>query len=125
PQLVSGGSAKAGFFDRDGVINRPIVRDGKPKAPQDFSEFAFMDGAAEVLHTLAARGYILLVVTNQPDAARGWQRREQVDAFHEHIARELPVARIYSCFHDNVHACECRKPKPGMLLQGGREFGLN
>ncbi|HEX4354394.1 MAG TPA: HAD family hydrolase [Polyangiales bacterium] len=116
---------KAVFFDRDGVINVPMVRDGLPFAPKDMSEFAFMEGAHETLNALKARGYVLLVVTNQPDVARGWQAIEQVEEFHRHIEAELPVSRIYACFHDNAHACECRKPKPGMLIQGSREFDID
>jgi D-glycero-D-manno-heptose 1,7-bisphosphate phosphatase len=116
---------KAVFFDRDGVINRPIVRNGLPFAPQDLSEFAFMDGVQEICRTLRERGYLLLVCTNQPDVARGWQRREQVEDFHRLIEAELPISRVYACYHDNAHNCECRKPKAGMLLQGSREFGID
>ena len=70
------------------------------------------------------RGYLLVVCTNQPDVSRGWQTREQVDEFHALIQRELPVARIYACFHDNAAACACRKPKPGMLQDASRELGI-
>ena len=116
---------KAVFLDRDGVINKPIVRNGSPFAPKDMSEFAFMDGIHETLAELRARGYLLLACTNQPDVARGWQPIEIVEEFHRHILAELPIARVYACFHDNEHACECRKPKPGMLLQGSREFDVD
>jgi D-glycero-D-manno-heptose 1,7-bisphosphate phosphatase len=116
---------KAVFFDRDGVINRPIVRNGQPFAPQDLSEFAWMDGVHATLDALRARGYLLLVCTNQPDVVRGMQCREQVDEFHRKIEAELPIARVYACFHDNAHACACRKPKPGMLLQGSQEFDID
>jgi D-glycero-D-manno-heptose 1,7-bisphosphate phosphatase len=116
---------KAVFLDRDGVINVPMVRDGLPFAPKDLSEFAFMEGVHDTLRTLSARGYVLLVCTNQPDVARGWQRQEQVDEFHALIRAELPIARIYACYHDNAHACACRKPKPGMLMQGSEEFDID
>jgi D-glycero-D-manno-heptose 1,7-bisphosphate phosphatase len=116
---------KAVFFDRDGVINRPIVRAGLPYAPQDLSEFAWMDGAHATLETLRSRGYLLLVCTNQPDVVRGMQTRERVDEFHRLIESELPIARVYACFHDNAHGCACRKPKPGMLVQGSRDFGID
>jgi D-glycero-D-manno-heptose 1,7-bisphosphate phosphatase len=117
--------AKAVFLDRDGVINVPMVRDGLPFAPKDLSEFAFMEGAHETLNALRERGYILLVCTNQPDVARGWQRIEQVEEFHQLIQAELPISRIYACYHDNAHECACRKPKPGMLIQGSQEFGID
>lgn len=117
--------SKAVFLDRDGVINQTILRDGAQRAPQDFSDFVFVEDVHATLCTLHERGYVLLVCTNQPDVARGWQTRAQVDAFHAHICAQLPVARVYACFHDNSDACECRKPKPGLLLQGSREHAVD
>jgi D-glycero-D-manno-heptose 1,7-bisphosphate phosphatase len=118
------GSNKAVFLDRDGVINQTVFRRGAQRAPQDLTEWAWIDGVHETLRTLSERGYTLIVCTNQPDVVRGWQSREQVDEFHALIERELPVARIYACFHDNTAACDCRKPKPGMLLQAGRDLSV-
>jgi D-glycero-D-manno-heptose 1,7-bisphosphate phosphatase len=117
--------AKAVFFDRDGVINLTVFRKGAHRAPADMSEFAYVEGVVPTLEALRARGYVLLVCTNQPDVARGWQSREQVDAFHQRIAQELPVSGIYSCFHDDAHDCLCRKPKPGLLHQGGEQFDID
>lgn len=119
------GSNKAVFLDRDGVINQTVFRRGAERAPQDLSEWAWIKGVHETLRTLAARDYALIVCTNQPDVVRGWQTREQVEVFHALIERELPVSRIYACFHDHADACECRKPKPGMLLQATRELGVD
>ena len=102
-----------------------MQRRGAARAPQDFSEFAWVDGVHAALATLHQRGYVLLVCTNQPDVSRGWQTRDQVEAFHRHIVAELPIARVYACFHDASDACECRKPKPGMLLAGGQEFAVD
>lgn len=116
---------KAVFLDRDGVINHTVLRRGAQRAPQDLSEWAWSEGVHDTLRALSARGYLLFVCTNQPDVVRGWQTREQVDVFHALIERELPVSRIYACFHDNAAACECRKPRPGMLLQASREFGVD
>jgi D-glycero-D-manno-heptose 1,7-bisphosphate phosphatase len=116
---------KAVFLDRDGVINHTVFRRGAQRAPQDLSEWRWLDGVHHTLVELSARGYVLVVCTNQPDVVRGWQSREQVDEFHTMIERELPVARVYACFHDNAAACACRKPKPGMLLQAAEEFQLD
>jgi D-glycero-D-manno-heptose 1,7-bisphosphate phosphatase len=116
---------KAVFLDRDGVINQTVIRRGAPRAPQDLSEWVWIDGVHETLLELRARGYLLLVCTNQPDVVRGWQTREQVDEFHRLIERELPIARVYACFHDDAAACSCRKPRPGMLLQGAQEFSVD
>lgn len=119
------GSKKAVFLDRDGVINHTVFRRGAQRAPQDLSEWAWIDGVHDTLRALSARDYALIVCTNQPDVVRGWQTREQVDVFHALIERELPVSRIYACFHDGAEACECRKPKPGMLLQAARELEVD
>lgn len=119
------GAVKAVFLDRDGVINHTVLRRGAQRAPQDLSEFTFVDGVHTTLAELQRRGYLLIVCTNQPDVARGWQSREQVDAFHAHILRELPIARIYACFHDRDDNCPCRKPKPGMLLEGERDLNVD
>lgn len=116
---------KALFLDRDGVINQTVFWRGAQRAPRDLSEWLWIDGVHETVRTLSARGYLVFVCTNQPDVVRGWQKREQVDAFHALIERELPVSRVYACFHDNAAGCACRKPLPGMLLQAQREFGVD
>lgn len=117
--------AKAVFFDRDGVINRAIVRAGRPYPPQTLAEFAWMDGVHATLEALHERGYVLLVFTNQPDLARGKQTAEQLAEFHERLLNELPIARIYTCTHDDSDDCDCRKPKPGMLLSARSDFDLD
>jgi len=117
--------AKAVFFDRDGVINLTVFRKGAHRAPADLTEFAYVEGAKATLEALKARGYVLLVCTNQPDVSRGWQDKARVIEFHEKIERELPVSRVYACYHDEQHECVCRKPKPGMLVQGSEEFAID
>lgn len=117
--------SRAVFLDRDGVINLTVFRKGAQRAPQDLNEFAYVGGVQATLEALAARGYVLLVCTNQPDVARGWQAIERVHEIHAKIERELPVSRVYACFHDDAHDCLCRKPKPGMLVQGGQEFEID
>jgi len=117
--------AKAVFLDRDGVINQTVMHHGALRAPQNLEEWLWIDGVHDTLTALRARGYSLFVCTNQPDVSRGWQTREQVDSFHALIERELPVSRIYACFHDNADACTCRKPKPGMLLRASEEFDID
>jgi D-glycero-D-manno-heptose 1,7-bisphosphate phosphatase len=113
------------FLDRDGVINHTVFRRGSRRAPQNLGEWVWVEGVHETLLALRARGYELFVCTNQPDVSRGWQTRDQVEAFHELIERELPITRIFACFHDDAAGCDCRKPKPGMLLRAGAEFGID
>ena len=70
---------KAVFLDRDGVINRTVVRDGKPYPPANLAEMEILPGVEEALQKLKAAGYMLVVVTNQPDVARGTTSREIVE----------------------------------------------
>lgn len=84
-----------------------------------------MEGVSETLAGLSARGYLLLVITNQPDVARGTTARHTVEAFHRKLLDELPIAHVYSCFHDDSDGCGCRKPKPGMIFQARDEYGID
>ena len=81
--------------------------------------------APTALERLRAAGFRLIVVTNQPDVARGTQQREQVDAIHAVLRERLPLDAVYACFHDDADRCACRKPAAGLLLAGAREFALD
>lgn len=116
---------RAVFFDRDGVINQAIVKEGKPYPPQNFEEFQWVEAVQEVLLILKKAQYILMIFTNQPDVARGQQSLAGVEAFHQHIQATLPIDQIYTCFHDNNTQCDCRKPKPGMIYQAQKDWHLD
>ena len=107
---------RAVFLDRDGVLNRAIVRDGKPYPPAHVSELEILPGVEEALAGLRAAGFLLIVVTNQPDVARGATTREAVEEINAALGAALPIDEFRTCFHDSGSACECRKPKPGALL---------
>jgi D-glycero-D-manno-heptose 1,7-bisphosphate phosphatase len=117
--------APAVFLDRDGVINRALVWDGKPYPPARLHEFEILPGSVTSLSRLADFGYILIGVTNQPDVARGTQSREMVESFNALIRSRLPVREIFVCYHDNADNCGCRKPKPGLILQAANKYGLD
>jgi len=70
-------------------------------------------------------GYLLIVVTNQPDVARGTQTREVVESINQFLLDNLPIEKVYTCYHDNADGCDCRKPKPGLLLQAAREYDID
>lgn len=114
------------FLDRDGVLNRTTVRGGTPYPPMRADEVEVLPGVAEALKRLADNGLPLIVVTNQPDVARGTQTREAVEQINAWLARELPMlTAFYVCFHDNQAGCACRKPGPGMLKQAAAEHGID
>ncbi len=118
-------TARAVFLDRDGVLNRATVRNGRPHPPDRVEDLEILPGVAGALAELRAAGYALIVVTNQPDVARGTQTRTAVDAMHARLRAELPLDDILCCFHDDAARCTCRKPAPGLLLQAARARGLD
>jgi D-glycero-D-manno-heptose 1,7-bisphosphate phosphatase len=122
---IDGDVRRAVFLDRDGVINRPVVREGKPFPPATAQELEVLPGVREALERLRGAGLRLVVVTNQPDVARGAQRREVIDRMHARLAAELPIDEFRVCDHDDRDGCGCRKPKPGLLLDAAREAGLS
>jgi D-glycero-D-manno-heptose 1,7-bisphosphate phosphatase len=107
---------RAVFLDRDGVINRGVVREGKPFAPFSLEEFEILPGVPEALQSLRAAGYLLIVTTNQPDIARGHGSRAASDAIIAQMRRQLPLDDVMVCYHDDKDGCACRKPKPGMII---------
>lgn len=116
---------RAIFLDRDGVLNPVQVRDGKGYAPTAFEDFVIFPEAPAALRSLRAAGYRLIVVTNQPDVAAGKQKRETVERMHEKMARELPLDDIKVCYHSETDDCACRKPKPGMILEAAKAWGID
>jgi D-glycero-D-manno-heptose 1,7-bisphosphate phosphatase len=113
------------FLDRDGVINGILLRNGVPCPPTSAQDLRILPGVAAALSALKARGFVLVVVTNQPDVARGSATRQSVESIHDRISRELSVDAILTCFHDDSDDCDCRKPRPGLLLRAAREFDLD
>jgi len=116
---------RAVFLDRDGVINCAVVRDGKPYPPYSKDELQIPSDVPEALARLQTEGFRLMVVTNQPDVARGIQTRAGVEGIHQAILDfGLPIDSFRVCYHDDCDDCDCRKPKPGMLIDVAREQGL-
>jgi D-glycero-D-manno-heptose 1,7-bisphosphate phosphatase len=105
------------FLDRDGVINRALVRDGCPYAPNGLDQLDVLPGVPEALTRLKAAGYALVVVTNQPDVARGHLSVASLQAMHDWLTATLPLDEIRVCCHDDAESCDCRKPKPGLLMR--------
>jgi len=116
---------RAVFLDRDGVINRAVLRDGLPTPPRSVQDLEILPGVPEALASLKAAGFRLVVVTNQPDVARGTQTREAVEALNDVLRRSLPLDGVKVCYHDDADGCSCRKPAPGMILEAARELGAD
>lgn len=120
-----GGGARAVFLDRDGVINRAIVREGKPYPPPSAAELEILPGVDVAVARLRDAGFALVVVTNQPDVARGTQTMDEISAIHDRLAAALGLDDFRVCPHDDADGCDCRKPKPGLLLAAAASRGLD
>jgi D-glycero-D-manno-heptose 1,7-bisphosphate phosphatase len=118
-------AARAVFLDRDGVLNRAIVRDGKPYPPASLGELEIVEDAAGSLSHLKDLGFLLLVVTNQPDIARGTQTLSTIQAMHQAMSQTLPLDDFLICPHDDSDGCRCRKPLPGLILEAQARYGID
>jgi len=116
---------KAVFLDRDGVLNQAVVRNGKPYPPASAAELVLAPHSNKALQELRAQGFLLLVVTNQPDVAKGITTRLAVEEINRKLASELPVDDVFVCYHQDTDHCDCRKPKPGMILEGARKHNVD
>lgn len=112
-------------MDRDGVLNQTIFRNGKARAPYTLEEFSLFAGVIEAIQILRDLDYVLIVVTNQPDVARGWVTREAVEMVNNKIRDLIHLDDIKICFHTEKDDCQCRKPRPGMLLEAARDWSID
>jgi D-glycero-D-manno-heptose 1,7-bisphosphate phosphatase len=113
------------FLDRDGVLNRPLVRAGKPYAPRTLCEFELYPEAEACVASLQRAGFLTIVATNQPDIGNGLVEAGLVAAMHERLAAWLPIEHIMVCPHAQQAGCACRKPRPGMLLEAAARFDVD
>jgi len=116
---------RAVFLDRDGVINRAIVRDGRPYPPANLGELEILPGVSEALKKLHSADYLLIVVTNQPDVARGTAKKADIELINSQLSLQLPLDDIKTCYHDSSDGCLCRKPLPGALLEAAKEHDID
>jgi D-glycero-D-manno-heptose 1,7-bisphosphate phosphatase len=116
---------RAVFLDRDGVILKLVGSGQIPRPPRSLQEVEFVEDADVALERLRTAGFVTLVVTNQPDIARGEVDERSVQDIHDMLRSRLPVDAVYYCPHDNAHQCVCRKPKPGLILRAAEEWDID
>ena len=120
---------RAVFLDRDGVLNRPVVRNRKPHPPSNPNDFQLYDDVIDGCARLKAASFLLVVITNQPDVGRGIQSRAAVEAMHLKLQSALPsLDRIEICYHGGERygqLCDCRKPRPGLILRAAADLNIN
>jgi D-glycero-D-manno-heptose 1,7-bisphosphate phosphatase len=120
---------RAVFLDRDGVLNRVIVREDRPYPPASVEEFELYEDALAGCERLKNAGFLLVVASNQPDVGRGTQSRLIAEAINNKLLQLIPfLDRIEVCFHageGHGENCNCRKPKPGMLFHAAELMNID
>ncbi len=117
--------SKAVFLDRDGVLNKAIVRKGKPYPPSNLTQLELLPGVEQATKELKAHGFLLIVVTNQPDVARGIVSKDNVEEINKYLKEQLGIDEFRTCYHDSNDGCDCRKPKPGAILDVAKDKDIN
>jgi D-glycero-D-manno-heptose 1,7-bisphosphate phosphatase len=112
------------FLDRDGIITDPVPADGRERPAWTLDELVVASGAADAARALREAGFVLVVVTNQPDIARGDVTAAVVDAINDEVSSQVVLDAVYVCPHDGADRCECRKPLPGMIRQAAADLDL-
>jgi D-glycero-D-manno-heptose 1,7-bisphosphate phosphatase len=116
---------RAAFLDRDGVLNRAEVRDFKPYSPRRLRDFILLPGVPDAVARLKQAGLLVVVVTNQPDIGNGFVTESVMMQMHARLRARVPVDDIRMCPHSQTDGCDCRKPKPGMLLAAAADYGID
>lgn len=119
------GKRRAVFLDRDGVLVRTEVRDGKPIAALTLDAYEILPEAPAAVAALKNAGFATVVVTNQPELARGNVDSATLNAMHDRLRAAMPIDAVYVCPHDSADRCDCRKPSPGMLRQAANDLDLD
>jgi D-glycero-D-manno-heptose 1,7-bisphosphate phosphatase len=113
------------FLDRDGVLNQVLLVDGTPHPPSSASELEIIASSVDACRQLRAAGYKLVVVTNQPDVARGTATITGVNAINDLVGVGVGIDEFVVCPHDDLDRCTCRKPAPGMITQAAARLNLD
>jgi len=112
------------FLDRDGVLNRLVLAGDRPVAPRTFRDFSLLPGVGRAVRRLRRTGFVVVVVTNQPEIARGRLPQADLELMHLRLRSLLLVHGVYTCPHDDSDFCHCRKPLPGLLFRAARDWSI-
>src|SRR5690348_16261993 len=116
--------SRAVFLDRDGVLIRNEVRNGRPYAITDGDPVEIIDGVKEACVSLSALGFLLIMITNQPDVATGRTSQGFVENTNAYLVKELGLDDVQVCMHTDDAKCACRKPKAGMIFAAAAKFDI-
>lgn len=118
------GARRAVFLDRDGVLNETVLRNGVPHPPETLRDLDVVPGVDGACRALKRAGLVLVMVTNQPDLARGTATPAVVNAINTALERRLGLDGVFMCPHDDADDCPCRKPRPGLLLDAAARWNV-
>jgi D-glycero-D-manno-heptose 1,7-bisphosphate phosphatase len=113
------------FLDRDGVLNRTSIKNGKPYAPRQLSDFRLLPGVVCAVNDLKSAGFLVIVVTNQPDLGHGLISQTTLVAMHAKLQSRVPIDDIMVCPHRQEDNCSCRKPRPGLIMEAMKRWGIS
>jgi D-glycero-D-manno-heptose 1,7-bisphosphate phosphatase len=116
---------RAVFLDRDGVVNGSCLIEGIPKPPRRISEVLILEDVTTAVELIKSLDFLPVVVTNQPDVARGRSTRNEVEEINKYIGELTGISHFYTCFHDDSAGCNCRKPAPGLILEASKDLGID
>jgi D-glycero-D-manno-heptose 1,7-bisphosphate phosphatase len=116
---------RAVFLDRDGVINKASISNGIPVPPNNLEEVVILAGVKEAIKMLEENNFDIVVVTNQPDVARGRVSKQSVEVINSYLGKKLGIKYFLVCYHDDLDGCDCRKPKPGLLLKAAQNLDID
>lgn len=116
---------RAVFLDRDGVINQALLVEGVPRPPAALADIKILEGVVEAIRLLKSHKFVPVVVTNQPDVARGATSKIEIEAINSFIGGATDIEHFYTCFHDDADECDCRKPAPGLIFRAATDLELD
>lgn len=116
---------KAVFFDRDGVVNKLVTRDGGLFSPRVFKDFIFYDDIKPCIDYLIEKKFLIFIVSNQPDISRGKMTIEELDKIDLEINEKLHIDEIYYSFDSEFSINGTKKPSPKMLFEAKEKWKID
>jgi D-glycero-D-manno-heptose 1,7-bisphosphate phosphatase len=115
---------KAIFFDRDGVLNKAIMKNNKPFSPKTLKQLEINPDANMIIKYAKKKKFLTFMITNQPDVARGENSKKNVDKINLFIKKKLNIDDIFCCYCSD-NQCKRRKPNPGMLIEAKKKWNIS
>lgn len=116
---------RAFFLDRDGVINKSLLKKGKPLAPREFKQFKIIKNVDKSLIFLKKQGFKNIIITNQPDIKKGLIKNSTSKRINKEIKKKLQIDDIFICKHTDEDNCNCRKPKTGLIKKAKKKWNID